>query len=138
MPSEEVGVNVQSGRAVRAGGRLEAFQKLGHTIGVILGAQTLGGIEPGQFIGQPADGNNHPRKLTGSQLQPGEADMSCVAGSAQGREVVGAARIEQIVLGDRAGSDDTGHFTAHQPLGLRGILHLIADGGAISRLKKFL
>ena len=80
-------------------------------------------------------GNRGREKSPGRKLDPRQADrrpLAVARGGAIGREIVARARIEQRVVGHRAGRDDARHFALHEPLGLLRVLHLLADRGAIA------
>ena len=74
----------------------------------------------------------------GGQFDPGQADrLPRPSRRGEGDEVVGLPRIEQAVVGERAGRDDAGDLAADEPaLGLGGVLDLIADGDAMAGLEE--
>ena len=64
-------------------------------------------------------------KSAGRQLHPGQPRRAFAEHDR--RQVVARARIEQGVVGDRAGGDDARHFAPHEALGLPGVFDLVAD-----------
>ena len=46
------------------------------------------------------------------------------------RQIIALARVQQRVVGERAGADDPRHLAPHEPLGLLRVFRLIADGDA--------
>ena len=77
-------------------------------------------------------GNLGAQKIAGGDVAGRETD-DIFAGH-QAQQVVVALLVEHLRIQDRAGRDDTRNFTAHQPLGLAGQLHLIGDGDPIAFL----
>jgi len=71
-------------------------------------------------------------ELTGGQFQPGQANHVFVR--MKGSQVIGRARIEQVVLGDRSGRHHAGDLAANQPFGQGRVLDLVADGHSLAGL----
>ncbi len=71
------------------------------------------------------------QELARGQVQPGQSKLSLGAAALPGtyrQQMVGLARIEQIILGKGSRRNHARHFTLHQALGEGRIFHLIADG----------
>ncbi len=95
------------------------------------GTKALGGSEPGQFVEQTIAGNVGSVKGAGRKLDPGDADSGPRV-RRKGGKVIGLTWVEQIVLGESAGSDDARNLSTDQSLGQSWILDLVADGDAVS------
>ena len=67
-----------------------------------------------------------PPEIGRSKVRPRPAPD--FAPPAHRRQVVARARVEQRVVGDRAGRDDAGHLAAHETFGRLGVFDLVADG----------
>jgi hypothetical protein len=93
--------------------------------------QQLAGIKAGERGTEVGRGRRLDEEIAGRDVEPSEAERAADVG--QRHQIVVAARIEQRVLGDRAGGDDADHLAADDGLGaallrLGRILHLLADG----------
>src|SRR6266545_3490049 len=93
--------------------------------------QALGGRQAPDLIGQTRPGDVGGVEGSGGQFDPGKADA--VALWPDGGQVVRPARVEQVVLGGRAGRDDAHDLTPHKSLSRYGIFDLIADDDAVTR-----
>ena len=89
-----------------------------------LAHQALGRGDASHLVQQFASREAGRHETAGRQLHPSQPDR--IAGG-DGGQIVALARIEQGVVGHRAGADHAGDFTAYEALGLLGIFHLIAD-----------
>ena len=94
--------------------------------------QGLGRVEPGDLVGQlgPRDAREH--ELAGRELDPGQAELA--ADLDDGGEEVGGLRVEQPVVGQRAGGDDADDLALDQPLGELRVLDLLADRRTLAGL----
>ena len=92
--------------------------------------QDLAGGQARECGRQLAPGDRFGGEGAGRDVDPGEAELGPARG--QCRQPVAAPRVEQAVLGERAGGDDPDHVAPDQRLarplaGLGGILQLLAD-----------
>ena len=93
--------------------------------------QDLGRLQGGQGGGHPVSADPHHLDLAGRQLN--RRDRRLAGAQGDGGQAVGAARVEQAVLGQGAGRDHPHHIAADDGFGaalprLGRILHLLADG----------
>jgi len=96
-----------------------------------VGDQDLGGLDRRQGRGQTAHLNQQAFHLAGGELGAGHRRHAAAHGD--GRQAIGAAGVQQPVLGQGARGDDAHHVAAHHRLaaafpGLGGVFHLLADG----------
>ena len=95
-----------------------------------LGQQELARLDPGELGGERAVLDRRGQELAGRDVEPGERQGLLAAGE-RGEEIV-AARLEQAVLGQRAGRDQADDRApderlAAAPAGLGRVLGLLAD-----------
>ena len=99
---------------------------------LVLGEQQLGGLDAGQLVGQPVGRDLDDQERAGRQLDP--RDAAALLAKADRREVVAAAAVEQVVLGEGAGGDDAHDRALDDALDLLGVLHLLADRDPVAHL----
>ena len=97
----------------------------------------FGRVDAGEFVGELRRGEAWRRRSGRWRGRPRrgrrlESPLLLRAGWAIGGEEVARARVEQRVVGERAGRDDAGHFALDEPLGLLRVFDLLADGGAVA------
>ena len=105
-----------------------------------VGGDHLAGREAHDLAGEVAHRHLADLELAGREVERGERDHGGCAGAGfrareDGGQVVARLRIEQAVLGERAGRDEAHHVAAHDRLGaplprLRRVLELLAHGDA--------
>src|SRR5579883_3240900 len=97
------------------------------------GKEYFAWLQPRERRTESGGGDRLEPKRAGRKLEPGKGQLA--AGIRQRREIIVAARIEQVLLGYRARRDDTDHRPpdprlAAALLGVGRLLHLFADGNA--------
>ena len=97
---------------------------------VALRQEALGGRDALQTAGQRLGFHFLDLELAGREVGPGEPDQR-VARRDRSQEVVRPA-VQYLVFRQRAGRDDARHVPFHQTGGLGRVLHLLADGHAVS------
>ena len=99
----------------------------------LLGDHDLGGLDPPEFVVEIRGGDLAKLELAGREVDGGEPERG-VSGDRE--DVVVAARREELVLEDRARSDDLDDVPLHDPPRLRRILELFADRHAATHLEQ--
>ena len=99
----------------------------------LLGDHDLGGLESPKFVVEIRGGDLAKLELAGREVDGGEPERG-VSGDRD--DVVVAARREELVLEDRARSDDLDDVPLHDPPGLRRILELLADRHATAHFEQ--
>ncbi len=106
----------------------------------VVGQQAFGRSDPGQLVGQPIGRKASGLKAARGKIDPGDAGHPATPGRVtvgrrigrgrhHGGQVVAGPWVEQGIVGDRAGTDDTGQLAFDQPFGLFGVFDLFANGG---------
>ena len=108
---------------------LQSRQKIGggvedHLFGGV-GGQLI--LQLGHHVPAPEGGGTHV-----GRGHVRKADTRRIPIKNDGGQIVVLGILKQIVFHHRAGGDDPHHFTAHQSLGLSGILGLLADGHLVA------
>ena len=91
----------------------------------LIGNETLGRLDAGQFIGQVLRLDVCGDETAGRKLQPRQADSAFLRKDA-GQEIV-APRVEEAFIDQRSGGDDAGDLPADKPPGQLRILDLVAN-----------
>src|SRR5262249_49126517 len=108
------GAKVQSGRGGRGRGAGAPAPPAAGGGGGGPRGEALGRGQPAQLVGEALPGDVGRLELPGGQFHPGQADR--LAARPDGHEVVGAARVEEVILGEGTGRDDAGDLAADEPL----------------------
>ena len=87
--------------------------------------QALGRMNASQFVGETLRRQIGSDELPGREFQPCQPDA--VLSRKDCRQKIAFPRIEQCLIGQRAGSHDAGHFPFDQPFRFFGVFDLIAD-----------
>ncbi len=111
--------------AVSSGGRFRHQDFLGRQF-----FQFVGQLRGGMLALNFGDFEHARRHVQGGQAHPRAPKMN-------GDEVMGALGVQQGIVEHRAGGDDPDDVAFHQPLGLPGIFHLLANGDFLSGLDQF-